>query len=66
MDIKQKKCAWCGETKHATHECTNFGKGKWAGKQCNKCKGYNHPPAVCPNPGTKKLNAALVAVAEAA
>ena len=55
VEMKMNKCAWCDMTNHASHECKTYGKGKWDGKQCNKCKGYNHPPALCPSPGKKNL-----------
>ena len=63
VEMKMNKCAWCDMTNHASHECKTYGKGKWDGKQCNKCKGYNHPPALCPSPGKKKFKAAMIAEA---
>ena len=61
VKMQMNKCAWCDYTNHSSHECKTFGKGKWDGKQCNKCKGYNHPPAICPSPGKKKYRAAMIA-----
>ena len=61
VKMKMNKCAWCDMTNHASYECKTFGKGRWDGKQCNRCKGYNHPPSICPSPGKKKFRAALVA-----
>ena len=61
VNMKSNKCAWCDMTNHASHECKSYGKGKWEGKQCNRCKGYGHPPSLCPSPGKKKYRAAMIA-----
>ena len=48
-----KKCAWCGDKSHFSHQCKSHGDGKWDEKQCNRCKGYGHPQAACINPAKK-------------
>ena len=45
-----RKCYWCGMTNHRHFECRTRGNGKWEKKQCNRCKGYGHPPEVCSTP----------------
>ena len=55
---KNKKCAWCHDTKHPTYKCSTYGSGKWDNKQCNRCKGTGHPQDACPNPPKKNKNTA--------
>ena len=49
-----KVCAWCQSKDHPTYLCKSYGDGKWADKECNRCKGTGHPQEACVNPPKSK------------